>query len=116
MNNLKERVEQILSVTFGGLHNVPGEIKNIGFYFELKTHLSLSTFDDNTLALLVITSHDNCVRLTISTHTPKLLSLCFWDRKREGLIVERHPTIEDAIIEARKHYDPVFKSEAKEGE
>lgn len=99
---LKEKTERVLAVAYSGLHNVPGKIKHDDLLIEVCVPAQLSTFDFDTLTRLVVLSHDQCVRLSVTNGGPRKVKLMFHDRiAREGQMHERHPTIEEAIPKIR---------------
>jgi hypothetical protein len=66
-------------------------------------HADLSTFDFDVLTGIVVMCHDACVRFSVSPATDNRLLLLFHERHgREGDMVRRHPTIEQAIKTARE--------------
>lgn len=106
----KERAERVLDRTFCGLHHIntkrlkwlhpDGEFEMC----EYSTSEELSTFDGEKLTLLVIAAHDELVRVSIVPSGSRMVKIQMWPRKgREGKRYERHPSIETAIVEARKY-------------
>ena len=90
-----------------GVYNLPINWKRVdwrhgnGVSFVIRSE-GLATYDFNKLTRLVIGAHEECIRLEISPHTFSHLKINMWPRKsREGNMYERHPTIEDAIINFR---------------
>lgn len=65
---------------------------------------ALSTWDGDELTRLVILCHERCIRLDLKAVAPNCLRLIFHQRKRDGGMYERHPTIEQAIERVRGHY------------
>jgi hypothetical protein len=87
------------SELFNGEHHIPGKIKKWGTGWEVNCRYpSFATFDYSYLTKLVIMAHDKCIRAEIMPSGPGMLKICIWQRQgREGKILERHPTIEQAI-------------------
>src|SRR5690606_37053952 len=80
-------------------------------HIELITDLPLATWDGDALTRLVFMAHDATLRLAIQPASPQYIRLMFHPRKREGSLVERHPTIEDALAQWRtRHPDPAAQS------
>lgn len=89
---------------YRGPHHVRGKVKACGVNgIEINTRLgSFSTFDFNDLTRAVIMAHDRLIRFEIMPSGPGLLKLQFHRRhQREGMMHERHPTIEEAIVDQR---------------
>ena len=101
-NEFHERVERILSLAFHGSHNVPGKI-HLGpqeWMVEVNVYGDLSTFDGCALTFLVFGAHDECLRLSIKPSGPRMVKIVFWRREtdcREGMMHERHPTLDKAV-------------------
>lgn len=100
---LLEKATKILSRAYGGEHHIPGQLKDKGRIIECNVYDQLSTYDNTVLTRLVLGAHDECCRLEIRSGGPRLLKLCFSDRKRPGECGEfplmyGHATIEDAIF------------------
>jgi hypothetical protein len=101
------RAERVLSATFRGLHHCPKIKKsragNPYEVWETNVYNDLSTFDFDLLTRLVISCHDECIRATIGSSGPGMVKIQLWPRfGREGSILLRHPTIEQAIESFRK--------------
>lgn len=88
---------------FKGFHHIPAQTKPYGSGIEINFKpCYMSTFDNSMLTNLVILSHDWGIRSEIKGSGCGLIKLCLWKRKnRDGDIYERHPTIEQAIINFR---------------
>jgi hypothetical protein len=105
----KERAEKVLSIAFGGLHNIKRE--RIHWYYllteneccEYNTYEELATYDGDILTRLVVSAHDECVRVAISASTPSMVKIQIWPRhlRNGGRMWERHPTMEQAIEKIR---------------
>lgn len=99
---LKEKAEAVLAAMYGGLHNVPGKIKELPGRIEVCVPVNLATYDFNNLTVLVVVAHEVCVRASLRSGPPRQIILMFHDRQREGGMSQRHPTIEDAIASIRR--------------
>lgn len=101
---LRQKAENVLAIAYRGLHHVDmRRAKEEPGYFSVCVFNGVSTYDFDTLTRLVVAAHDECVRLEIDGASHRYLRLIFHDRKREGGISERHPTMEDAITYIRQH-------------
>jgi hypothetical protein len=98
------RCLRVLDIAFGGLHHLPEEPTVHNRYVECVVVSGLSTFDFNSLTALVIMAHEECVRLEIFGSGLYRLKLLLHPRKgREGIMFERHPTIEEAVFAVREY-------------
>jgi len=105
-------VAQILGIVYSGLYHISAKLEKVKWDHERAIEIkfgysNLATFDFNNLTKLVILCHDACIRLEIEPHT--FDSMRFWFHRREGRegdITRRHPTIEQAIENARKAKGP----------
>ena len=89
---------------FRGFHHAP-KIKCCGNGIEANTGKPMATWDFDTLTKLVIMSHDRCIRTEIAPSGPGRLKIRLWKRSAEGLIHERHPSLNEAID---KHHRPGY--------
>lgn len=90
---------RLLCDLVGGEHHVEGPIRKFGSGIKAAVPLrQLSTFDHDQLTRLVVMAHDRCIRAAFAPAQVGRLALVLHRRhRREGLIHQRHPTIEDAI-------------------
>ena len=93
----------LLSQLYHGFHHVMGEVKEHGTGIEINSReYRLATFDFSYLTRLVLMSHDWGVRACIGGSGPGMIKIILHKRHlREGRMSERHPTIEQAIIDYR---------------
>jgi len=99
---LAEKVEIFLIDVFGGRHRVAKLIDN-GGHFVCIPHGSVSTFDDDRLTRIVLSSHRLCLRAEIDNHGMRGIKILLHNRKgRTGRLHERHPTIEDVIARTKE--------------
>lgn len=96
---LKEKVLGVLSFAYGGEHHIPGEIRQPGgaHFIEINVPDGIATFDFDNLTRLVIGCHQICVRMEIVASGPRRLKLRFHNRRPEGRIFERHPTMQGVL-------------------
>ncbi len=94
---------KMLGDLFLGFHHVTGKLHKSGTGIALNTTRSVfATFDFAYLTRAVIMAHDRMIRFAIEPSGPGMLKLVLHKRhKREGRMHERHPTIEEAIIDFR---------------
>jgi len=86
-----------------GSHHIGGKVKpsGTGIMINIRYGFHASTFDYSGLTQAVIYAHDRCIRFEICPSGPGMLKLFFHKRVREGDMMERHPTIEQAIEKLR---------------
>lgn len=65
---------------------------------------SLSTYDNETLTLLVVRAHDYCLRLDVRGAGKDSIELMFHQRQRTGSLGQRMPTMEAHLAAIRKYY------------
>lgn len=104
LTEAEEAARRVLAHAYYGIHHVPYWDRRTawGDGVAVSVPVSLSTYDYNTLTRLVVAAHDECVRVEILPGGRGLLKIGLTMRKREGDITEKHPTMEDAIVLARK--------------
>lgn len=105
------RCAELLRVWLGGLHHFPGGDKALrttdwsSFVVEVRLmHESLCTFDGDSLTRLVLLAHDHAIRVDLSSEAMKSITLMMHPRPREGGIMQRHPTIEEALATHRRFH------------
>lgn len=92
----KQRAKEMLCRVYGGLHHVR-RLQDEGRYITCLHGCDLATFDFDHMTRLVLGAHEYCVRVSVTNGGPNRLKIWVWDRKREGRMSERHPTIEQAM-------------------
>ena len=95
----------------GGWHHVSGPIRphGVGIRCGMADH-RLATFDHHLLTRAVIMAHDRCIRLELAASSPGRIGMRLWKRHtREGSIMERHPTIHEAVA---KWHDETYPQPA----
>ena len=98
---------EFLADLFCGWHHIHGKLHDWGNGIKLNTSQtgSFATFDFNALTKAVLMAHDLMIRFEITPSGPRMLGLILHKRHaREGMMHERHPSIEEAIESYRKHY------------
>ena len=96
---------KLLVTLFRGFHHFPTEPKAHGRGICLNFRpYSISTFDFDGLTRLVFLAHDRCIRAEIAGSGPAMIKLVLHKRHtREGGMSLRHPTVETALADWRKH-------------
>ncbi len=108
-----EKVADILDQLFDGIYHIQEAVVNKRVRWDDPSRIqvvlygSMSTYDFSRLTHLVLLAHRYCVRVEISGSAPGYLRILFSDRKREGAIYSRHPTIEQAIENFNNRYPEV---------
>ncbi len=99
MNDDQFKCYMLLCGVFYGSHHLDGEVKEYGTGICMTVFGGrLATFDYDYLTRLVIRAHDEMVRVELDAGGPQGVKLILHKRHtREGIMFERHPTIETAI-------------------
>lgn len=103
MSDLGRKVADILGQVYAGIYHIDRDILRADLSGDRYIVLTMdafrdySTFDGSTLTDLVVLCHDAAIRLSIDPAGPRYFRLSFHQRKREGDISQRMPTIEDAV-------------------
>ena len=100
----ERRCENVLADTFCGIHHIDKHrIKEDDAVrrWEYNHCGDMATYDGDSLTRFVLACHKWCVRGSIASSGPRHIRIILHPRfKRDGdHCWERHPTIEDAIIE-----------------
>lgn len=83
---------------YRGKHHIPESgIKEWGYGWFVSHYGTLSTFDFDALTRLVFMAHDKCIRVEVGASGPRRVKIMIHKRRREGDMMERHPTIETAL-------------------
>ena len=102
MSDAQRACFDLLCEVFHGEHHVPEPIYAWGRGIKCNALAGrLATFDFNELTRLVILAHDRAIRVELTTAGPGRVGIVLHQRKREGAMYERHPTIEEAIAKVR---------------
>jgi len=85
----------------GGAHNLNGSFINLGGNGVcISQKRSFATYDDNWLTKLVFMAHDRCIRVELQAAGHGITRVILFKRGRDGSLMERHPTLEQAL----EHY------------
>lgn len=98
---------QFIADLFRGWHHVMGEIKQCGTGVKLNTSATnwAASYDYDGLTRAIVMAHDRMVRFEFQPSGPRLMQLVLHKRhQRSGRMHERHPTLEEAILDARKQH------------
>jgi hypothetical protein len=112
-------VAEVCYALVGGLHNWPARrsLKRVDWtnahYMEIVYGGPLSTFDFDNLTRLVFLAHDHALRVELSGAAPGAIRLRFHQRRREGDIFERHPTIGRALKAWRRTHPDTTWTQAE---
>lgn len=105
---LGEQVAILLGDLFGGLHHLDGaervDWSNTHHIQVRVANKEWGSFDSNLLTKLVFLAHDRCLRVSVNPRSVYALNLLFHQRKRDGGLWERHPTIDQALAMHREFY------------
>lgn len=100
---LFKEAEKFFSELYFGKHRLPGKIKKYGQGWEINHYGELATFDFNNLTRLIFLAHDKCIRVSVMSSGPRMVKIALHKRDtRTGSIMERHPTIENALKDWRE--------------
>lgn len=88
----------------GGAHNLNGSFIDLGGNGVcINQKRSFATYDDNWLTNLVFMAHDRCIRVELQAAGHGNMRVILFKRAgRDGRLMERHPTLEDAIVGYRQ--------------
>ena len=118
LSPLGENVADVLHSVYGGIYNAPCRWEKVEWhnprYIRVPVYGGLYSFDNNRLTTLLFRCHDLALRVEIVGANRRYLALVFHPRKhrselspaesRIGVWAYRHPTLEEAVTEYRKHY------------
>jgi hypothetical protein len=95
-------VFNILGMVGGGIYNAPIawdriQWKGWAHGIAIPWKNDLATWDFNGLTKLVFLCHEARIRCEIRPNGFHGLLLCFWPRKAEGGMAERHPNLAEAV-------------------
>lgn len=101
---VEQKAKAVLAAGYYGIHHVPYWHRRREWGpdgVRVSVFGDMATFDFDTLTRLVVAAHDQCVRLRVMSGGPNMLTLGFTDRVRDGLVYDRHPTMEEALVRCR---------------
>lgn len=85
-----------------GFHHLRAKIKPWGNGISYCRTGRIATWDFAELSRLVVFAHDRCIRIEIGPAAPNRIRIIAHRRhKRDGSMMERHPTIEEHIAMLR---------------
>lgn len=97
----QHRAMQLLADAFGtGIYNLPITWRRVEWrrdWVLININLDLATYDFAEMTRLVFAAHDACIRVQITAWAPRYIKLSLHRRVRDGDMMQRHPTIEDAL-------------------
>ena len=100
---LGESVANILGQAWAGLYHLESEVNHKRCQWDNERTIEivvggpLSTFDSGKLTTLVFLCHEQSIRLEISGASSGYLRLRFHRRGRDGMVSQRHPTMEQHL-------------------
>lgn len=100
MNDDQQECHEMLADLFRGYHHINGKVKPAGGTgIEHNTVVTnhFATYDFDFLTTAVLMAHDRAIRFEVTPSGPRMLRFFLHKRQRDGLMHERHPTIQDAI-------------------
>ncbi|WP_342361353.1 hypothetical protein [Terrarubrum flagellatum] len=107
LTEFQRKAVEVLTTGLGAPWNVSLNWTRVDWWYGrgvafVVSYRTLATYDNDSLTRLVIAAHDRLVRVEISAVAPSRLRVAMWPRTgREGLLHERHPTMEQAIESLR---------------
>jgi hypothetical protein len=94
---LAQKVELFIDFVFGGKHHT-NKVINHNSWYEVKFYQDVATWDFNIMTKMVVASHDLGLRADIEANGLRGLKVLLHNRKsREGLMHQRHPTLEQHL-------------------
>jgi len=100
---------QMVADLFFGFHHVCGTFRPFGSGLAISVSNGnwAASFDFDGLTRAVVMAHDRMIRFEICPSGPRMLKLLLCQRhSRDGRMIERHPTIEQAIEMIRPKVTP----------
>jgi len=91
-----QKVELFIDFVFGGKHHTRKVIDH-EFWFEVKFHQDVATWDGNIMTRIVVASHDLGLRASIDANGLRGLKLMLHNRKQRDTIICGHPTLEEHL-------------------
>jgi len=109
MSSLGKKVADILGNVYQGIYHMnQKELTKVDWrhthHIVIRIRDSLSTYDFGRLTLLVIACHEFAVRVEVRGRAKNFLELMFHERRKNGHVHERHPTIEQAVASYREAF------------
>lgn len=109
LSPLGVKVADLLGYLFAGVYHIDRAVlradwSNPSWIVVILRYETLSTFDNSLLTRLVFLAHHLALRVEVTAAAPNLLRLTFHQRRREGRIFERHPSLQEAVAAFEKEY------------
>jgi hypothetical protein len=94
---LSEKVDLFIDYVFGGRHHTT-KVINHNSWYEVKFYQDVASWDFSIMTKMVVASHDLGLRSSIEANGLRGLKVLLHNRKsREGLMHQRHPTLEQHL-------------------
>lgn len=95
----KDKAEKFFIEFFKGKHHFPAKMKEWGNGWCINSRQGLATYDFNSLTILVLMAHRDCVRVELKSAGLHGIKIIIHQRqlRKDGRYYEVHPTIEQAI-------------------
>jgi len=103
----EEVAEAFFSDLYGGPHHIPSKLKRFGLGWAVIFHGDLASYDGDMLTRLVFMAHDHCVRASVQSGRGGRGMIAIHPRIRAGRLMQRHPTLEEAVEQWRKFHKPI---------
>ena len=109
MSQLGQDVADLLGELYCGIYHL--DLKQLfkvdwtnKYYIEISIGWKpFATVDYDELTRLVFLAHHRAIRVELSAATHKYIHLIFHQRKRIGDYAHRHPTLDEAVDDFKKH-------------
>lgn len=107
LSEFQKRVVDIVGIVGNGIYNAPISQKIDWNYggrgVAVIWHREMSTWDFNQLTMLVFLCHEARIRCSIESAGPKMMRMCFFQRKDDGGMSVRHPNLDEAVADFRQY-------------
>lgn len=107
LSEFQTKVTDIVGMVGGGIYNAPIADKINWSYggsgVAVIWQRELASFDFGQLTLLVFLCHEARIRCQVESAGPRQLRIAFWQRTHEGDMAVRHPNLDEAVVDFRKH-------------
>lgn len=108
LSPLGEVAADILGVLYRGCHHIDdGALERVRWdnprYISIVLfETDIATFDFNMLTNIVFLAHWLAVRISIKPKSHRYIEMLFHQRKRTGEFSQRHPSLDDAVIQFKE--------------
>lgn len=107
LSEFQKKVVDIVGMVGGGIYNAPIADKIDWTYggrgVAVIWKREMATWDFNQLTMLVFLCHEARIRCQIESAGPRMMRLSFWERKHEGSMPVRHPSLDEAVAAFKKY-------------